>query len=133
LAGAGEARAMMRSAAGTLAQWAAGLEPTPDDLALAHRSLLDTVAVTLAARDHRVTHLAAPLTDDARWAVAGHVLDFDDLHMPSTAHVSAVCVPTALALGGGPRAYLAVALDLPTEKIAIAMALTVRTGRQLAA
>jgi hypothetical protein len=124
---------MMRSAAGTLAQWAAGFEPTPDDLALAHRSLLDTVAVTLAARDHRVTRLAAPLSDDARWAIAGHVLDFDDLHMPSTAHVSPVCVPIALALGGGPRAYLAVALDLPTEKIAIAMALAVRTGRQLAA
>jgi 2-methylcitrate dehydratase PrpD len=153
---------MMRSAAVTLAQWAAGFEPTPDDLALAHRSLLDTVAVTLAARDHRVTRLAAPLSDDARWAIAGHVLDFDDLHMPSTAHVSAVCVPTALALGGGPRAYLAaagvmtrigtalgwrhysagwhatctagapasaagaaVALGLPTEKIAIAMALAV--------
>jgi hypothetical protein len=64
---------MMRSAAGTLAQWAAGFEPTPDDLALAHRSLLDTVAVTLAARDHRVTRLAAPLSDDARWAIAGHV------------------------------------------------------------
>jgi 2-methylcitrate dehydratase PrpD len=153
---------MMRSAALTLAQWAAGFEPTPDDLALAHRSLLDTVAVTLAARDHRVTRLAAPLSDDARWAIAGHVLDFDDLHMPSTAHVSAICVPTALALGGGPRAYLAaagvmtrigtalgwrhysagwhatctagapasaagaaVALGLPTEKIAIAMALAV--------
>jgi 2-methylcitrate dehydratase PrpD len=37
------------------------------------------------------------------------VLDFDDLHMPSTTHVSAVCVPTALATGGGPRAYLAAA------------------------
>jgi hypothetical protein len=79
---------MMRSAAVTLAQWAAGFEPTPDDLALAHRSLLDTVAVTLAAR------LAAPLSDDARWAIAGHVLDFDDLHMPSTAHVSpSACRP----------------------------------------
>jgi hypothetical protein len=54
-------------------RWAAGFEPTPDDLALAHRSLLDTVAVTLAARDHRVTRLAAPLSDDARWAIAGHV------------------------------------------------------------
>ena len=37
------------------------------------------------------------------------MLDFDDLHMPSTTHVSAVCVPTALATGGGPRAYLAAA------------------------
>jgi 2-methylcitrate dehydratase PrpD len=37
------------------------------------------------------------------------VLDFDDLHMPSTTHISAVCVPTALATGGGARAYLAAA------------------------
>jgi len=91
----------MTSVAVTLARWAADLPPSPGDLELAHRSLLDTVAVTLAARDHRVTRLAAGLPEGARWAVAGHVLDFDDLHMPSTTHVSAVCVPTALATGGG--------------------------------
>ena len=99
----------MTSVAVALARWAERLEPEPGDLALADRSLLDTVAVTLAARDHRVTRLAAGLPDGARWAVAGHVLDFDDLHMPSTTHVSAVCVPTALATGGGSRAYLAAA------------------------
>ncbi len=99
----------MTSVAVTLARWAERLEPEPGDLELADRSLLDTVAVTLAARDHRVTRLAAGLPAGARWAVAGHVLDFDDLHMPSTTHVSAVCVPTALAAGGGPRAYLAAA------------------------
>jgi 2-methylcitrate dehydratase PrpD len=99
----------MTSVAVTLARWAARLEPEPGELELADRSLLDTVAVTLAARDHRVTRLAAGLPEGARWAVAGHVLDFDDLHMPSTTHVSAVCVPTALATGGGPRAYLAAA------------------------
>src|SRR6266566_7517887 len=104
----------MTSVAVTLAEWAAGLEPDREDLELAHRSLLDTVAVTLAARDHRVTRLAAELPEGARWAVAGHVLDFDDLHMPSTTHVSVVCVPTALAVsegagGGGARAYLAAA------------------------
>jgi 2-methylcitrate dehydratase PrpD len=99
----------LTSVAVTLAQWAERLEPEPCDLELADRSLLDTVAVTLAARDHRVTRLAAALPEAARWAVAGHVLDFDDLHMPSTTHVSAVCVPTALATGGGPRAYLAAA------------------------
>jgi 2-methylcitrate dehydratase PrpD len=158
----------MTSVAVTLAEWAAGLEPDREDLELAHRSLLDTVAVTLAARDHRVTRLAsgppegAWLPEGARWAVAGHVLDFDDLHMPSTTHVSVVCVPTALATGGGPRAYLAaagvmarlgtalgwrhysagwhatctagapaaaagaaVALGLPAERIATAMALAV--------
>ena len=99
----------MTSVAVTLARWAARLEPEPGEEELADRSLLDTVAVTLAARDHRVTRLAAGLPEGARWAVAGHVLDFDDLHMPSTTHVSAVCVPTALATGGGPRAYLAAA------------------------
>jgi len=102
----------MTSVAMTLARWAADLRPEPGEEELARRSLLDTVAVTLAARDHRVTRLAAGLPDGARWAVAGHVLDFDDLHMPSTTHVSAVCVPTALAVsapGGGARCYLAAA------------------------
>ena len=101
----------MTSVAVTLAEWAAGLEPDREDLELAHRSLLDTVAVTLAAREHRVTRLAAAAAcrTGARWAVAGHVLDFDDLHMPSTTHVSVVCVPTALATDGGARAYLAAA------------------------
>jgi 2-methylcitrate dehydratase PrpD len=97
------------SAALRLAQWAAELRPAPADLALARRSLQDTVAVALAARNHRVTRLAASLPEGAHWAVAAHVLDFDDLHMPSTAHISAVCVPVALAAGGGPRAYLAAA------------------------
>jgi 2-methylcitrate dehydratase PrpD len=99
----------MTPAAEALARWAADLEPGPDDLALADRSLLDTVAVALAARDHPVTTLTAGLPEGARWAVAGHVLDFDDLHMPSTAHVSVVCVPIALAMDGGARAYLAAA------------------------
>ena len=97
------------STASALAQWAHDLAPSDEDLALAGRSLLDTVAVTLAARDHPVTALAARLGEGGHWAAAGHVLDFDDLHMPSTTHVSAVCVPTALAAGGGARAYLAAA------------------------
>jgi 2-methylcitrate dehydratase PrpD len=103
----------MTSVALALARWAHDLQPAPEDLALADRSLLDTVAVALAARDSPVTRVAASLPDGARWAVAAHVLDFDDLHMPSTTHVSAVCVPTSLAVkgdgeaGGGARAYLA--------------------------
>ncbi|HTT52351.1 MAG TPA: MmgE/PrpD family protein [Streptosporangiaceae bacterium] len=101
----------MRSAVGSvaerLAQWAADLTPAEEDLRLAERSLADTVAVALAARAHRVTRLAARLPEGPRWAVAAHVLDFDDLHMPSTTHISTVCVPAALALDGGPRAYLA--------------------------
>src|SRR5215469_8593666 len=99
----------MTSIAARLGQWAHDLEPTADDLALANRALADTVAVTLAARAHPVTKVAARLSEPGRWAAIGHVLDFDDLHMPSTTHISAVCVPTSLATGGGARAYLAAA------------------------
>lgn len=99
----------MTALAVTLAEWAHGLRPGRTDLELADRSLRDTVAVALAARDHPVTGLAAQLPEGGRWAAAAHVLDFDDLHMESTAHISAVCVPTALATGGGARAYLAAA------------------------
>jgi 2-methylcitrate dehydratase PrpD len=101
--------AVMTSTASTLAQWAYYLEPTDSDVALADRSLLDTLAVALAAREHPVAGLAASLSEAGRWAAAGHALDFDDLHMPSTTHISVVCVPTALAVGGGARAYLAAA------------------------
>jgi len=99
----------MTAVATMLAGWAHELRPTAADAALADRSLADTVAVALAAAGSPVTRLAADLPDGARWAVAAHVLDFDDLHMPSTTHVSAVCVPAALAAGGGRRAYLAAA------------------------
>ncbi len=99
----------MSPIASALGKWAHDLDPAEEDVALAGRSLLDAVAVTLAAREHPVSKLAASLPEGARWAVAGHILDFDDLHMPSTTHVSAVCVPTALATGGGVRAYLAAA------------------------
>ena len=99
----------MTGVAELLAGWACALEPTPADLALAERSLVDTLAVTLAARGHPVAVLAALLDEGPRWAVTGHVLDFDDLHLPSTAHVSVVCVPAVLAAGGGASAYLAAA------------------------
>ena len=99
----------MTALALALAEWADSLQPAPGDLELADRSLRDTVAVALAARGHRVTRLAAGLPDGGRWAVAAHVLDFDDLHMESTTHISVLCVPTALATGGGPRGYLAAA------------------------
>jgi 2-methylcitrate dehydratase PrpD len=97
------------SIAHDLAGWATALEPDPADLALAGRSLRDTVAVALAARDHPVTAVAGALGEGGRWAAAGHVLDFDDLHMTSTSHVSVVCVPAVLSVGGGARAYLAAA------------------------
>ncbi|GAA4616730.1 MmgE/PrpD family protein [Saccharopolyspora hordei] len=97
----------MASIAEALANWAADLEPGPDDLALAQRSLLDTAAVALAARGDPLAGIAAGLPDAARWAAVGHVLDFDDLHVDSTTHISVVTVPAVLAVGGDARAYLA--------------------------
>jgi 2-methylcitrate dehydratase PrpD len=97
----------MVSQAVALAQWATEFTPTSDDLALAQRSLVDTAAVTLAARDHPLVEIASGLPDAARWAAIGHVLDFDDLHIESTTHISVVVVPTVLASGGDARAYLA--------------------------
>src|SRR3954447_14220176 len=90
-----------------LARWAAALAPTGDDEELAQRALVDTAAVAAAARENPVAELARELGPAGRWAATAHVLDFDDLHMESTTHVSAVCVPAALATGGGARAYLA--------------------------
>lgn len=99
----------MASVADALARWAVDLQPTEQDLELANRSLLDTVAVAVAARSHPVLGVAAGMSEAGRWSVAGHVLDFDDLHMESTTHVSVVCVPAVLACGGDARAYLAAA------------------------
>ncbi|HEY6499704.1 MAG TPA: MmgE/PrpD family protein [Streptosporangiaceae bacterium] len=98
--------------AATLVDWATAYRPDEDDLALAQRSLLDTLAVTLAAREHPIRPVADTLPDAARWSVLAHVLDFDDLHVPSTTHISAVIVPAVLAAGPGDhdaaaRAYLA--------------------------
>src|SRR5215217_3146743 len=97
----------MTRVASALAHWAAGFAPAAEDEAMAQRALVDTVAVALAARDDPVGRMLSPLGRAGRWAAFAHVLDFDDLHMPSTTHVSAVCVPVALATGGGARAYLA--------------------------
>ena len=108
------------SIARALADWAVAITPTDDELALADRSLLDTVAVALAAATHPIRRIADALTpepqgpeaDAARWALLAHVIDFDDLHLPSTTHISTVCVPVALATAGhdaelARRAYLA--------------------------
>ena len=96
-----------------LARWATELEPTEDDRALARRSLLDTVGVMFAARDNELAPVFGELTETGRWTALAHVLDYDDLHLPSTTHISAVCVPVALASSTGDpgadpaRAYLA--------------------------
>lgn len=99
----------MPSLATELARWAVDLVPDAPDLELADRSLLDTVAVAVAARDEPVVRYASLLSEAARWATAAHVLDFDDLHMRSTTHISVVCLPAVLATGGGAHAYLAAA------------------------
>ena len=90
-----------------LADWAVRFEPSEADVALAHRALLDTVAVAVAGRREPVARIAAGEDEATHWAAAGHALDYDDLHLESTAHISVVCVPAALASGGGARAYLA--------------------------
>jgi len=91
----------------SFAEWAVSMEPSVQDRALADRSLVDTVAVGLAARQEPILGIAAALSDESQWAVACHVIDFDDLHMASTTHISTVCVPVALSLGAGARSYLA--------------------------
>jgi hypothetical protein len=57
--------------AGRLAGWASGLTPTREDLGLATRSLRDTLAVTIAARDDDICAVVAE---------------------SSTTHISVVCV-----------------------------------------
>lgn len=93
--------------AAALAAWATGFVPSQEDLALARRSLVDTLAVARAAAGDPIEPLAARLGPAGRLATLAHVLDYDDLHLPSTSHVSAVCVPAALASGGDARAFLA--------------------------
>jgi 2-methylcitrate dehydratase PrpD len=97
----------MTAVADALAEWASAFEPSADDLALADRALLDTIAGATAARAHPIGDLLDGLSEATTWAVLAHVLDFDDLHLPSTTHISAVCVPAVLAAGGDARAYLA--------------------------
>jgi len=97
--------------ADALAGWAAALDPSAGDLALARRSLLDTVAVMWAARRHPLCRVFGRLSEPGRLAALAHVLDYDDLHLASTTHISAVCVPVALSCGSdgeiAARAYLA--------------------------
>lgn len=92
-----------------LATWATDLQPEPSDVEVARRALVDTVAVTLAAATDPIAGWTAGLPTALRWAAVGHALDFDDVHLPSTAHVSVVCAHATLATGGGAREYLAAA------------------------
>jgi len=60
-----------------------------------------------AAREEPIRSVLDPLGEAGRWAALAHVLDFDDLHLPSTSHISTICVPASLASGGDARSYLA--------------------------
>jgi 2-methylcitrate dehydratase PrpD len=97
----------MSGVATELAVWATAAQPTQADLQLADRSLLDSVVCAVAGRAHPVVPRSRALAEGGRWGVATHVLDLDDLHLPSTTHVSTVCVPATLAAGGSAADYLA--------------------------
>lgn len=90
-----------------LGEWATSFQPQPLDQEVARGALIDTVCVALAAREHPVAGVAQALGVPGQWSAMAHALDYDDLHLPSTAHISAVCLPTALACGGGRDAFLA--------------------------
>src|SRR3981189_1516589 len=92
-----------------VADWAFQLPPDGGDLELADKALVDTVAVALAASDEPVVQMTRGLPEPLRWAAIGHALDFDDVHLPSSSHVSVVCVNATLSVGGGAREYLAAA------------------------
>jgi len=92
-----------------LADWAAAYRPTDADDRVASTALVDTIAVTLAAEADPIVDVTAGMPEPLRWGAIGHVLDFDDVHLPSTSHVSVVCVNAVLAAGGGAREYLAAA------------------------
>jgi 2-methylcitrate dehydratase PrpD len=98
---------MMRGLAERLADWATGFTPEPAEIDAARRALLDTVAVTVAAHQEPVAGWTAGLAEAARWATLGHAMDYDDVHLPSTSHISVVCVAATLATGGDARSYLA--------------------------
>jgi 2-methylcitrate dehydratase PrpD len=89
-----------------LAGWAAAAVPTRAELDLAGNALLDTISVIVAARRSGLSVGTPVLGRAGAMAALAHVLDFDDLHLPSTSHISAVCLPVALASGGDARSYL---------------------------
>ena len=76
----------------TLGGWAASLRPSAADQELARRALVDTVAVAVAGRGEPVSRIAAREGEATHWATAAHALDYDDLHLESTTHISVVCL-----------------------------------------
>ncbi len=96
----------MTDTASRLAQWAVRLAPSQDEIELAGRALTDTLAVTIAGLAEPVAAVVGDAPEAQRWATVAHVLDYDDLHIPSTSHISVICVPATLAAGGSATAYL---------------------------
>jgi 2-methylcitrate dehydratase PrpD len=94
-----------------IAAWLARHAQTPrnteSDERVAHRALIDTLAVAAAGRGHADARLFSHLGRAGRFAALAHLQDYDDLHIPTTTHVSAVCVAATVATGGGAGAYLA--------------------------
>jgi 2-methylcitrate dehydratase PrpD len=97
----------MDSVALRVAGWAAAAAPAPADLDLAANALVDTLSVILAGVQSGPPAGASILGAAGGASACAHVLDYDDVHLSSTSHVSAVCLPVALACGGDARAYLA--------------------------
>ena len=90
-----------------LADWALRSTPTDADLELAGRSLIDTLSVAVTGLEHDGARFAALLGPAGRLAALAHLIDYDDLHVATTTHISAVCVAAAVATGGGSDSYLA--------------------------
>jgi 2-methylcitrate dehydratase PrpD len=79
-------------------------------------AFLDWLACAVGGRDEPAARAARALGDGvadhvAAAGTAGHVLDFDDTHAPSLAHLSAPTAPAALVLGAELGATIGDVLD----------------------
>jgi 2-methylcitrate dehydratase PrpD len=80
------------------------------------RAFLDWLACAVGGRDEPAARAARALGEGvaervAAAGTAGHVLDFDDTHAPSLAHLSAPTAPAALVLGAELGATVGDVLD----------------------
>jgi hypothetical protein len=79
-----------------LAEWAAGLQPSDDDLSLARRALIDTVAVSVAAHGDPLLASAQPFGPGGRLAAAARTW-----HVAAGFRRSSTSVGERSAVGGG--------------------------------
>jgi hypothetical protein len=68
--------------------------------------VIDTLAAAAAARGREEVTPVRMLGHAERIAILVDLIDFDELHIPTTTPISAVCVPAETATGGGVEAYL---------------------------